>query len=237
MNFFERLRSQIKNWDRKLSIRLNGIGGTFLTYALRLFSFLGRETIWLLLIAFYIFIWLDPFIFINIGSAYLIGLLLIVPIKTLINRERPFREITEIRVSGRKPSSGSFPSWHAYNIVSQSIIFLHIFSSPFLIPVSFFLTVLVCFSRVQLGVHYISDVIMGILIGLIGGFSTITIISPFFLKVFYKIPEMNPELFQTTLQTVNPLLFHNILYFSLCVVIFGAIILLGSYKFLQRLEE
>lgn len=227
----------MKNWDRKVSTKINGIGGSFFTYGLRIFSFLGRETIWLLLIAFYIFIWLEPIIFINIGCAYLLGILLIAPLKTLIRRERPFKEITEIIVSGRKPSSGSFPSWHAYNIVSQSIIFIHIFRSSLLIPVLFFLIGIVCFSRIQLGVHYLSDVLIGILIGVVGGFSTIMIISPLFLGIFSKIQEMNPELFQTTLQTINPMFFHNFLYLSLCVLIFGAIILLGSYKFLKRLGE
>lgn len=235
MDFLERLITQTNALDRKISIHLNGIGGKLLTKGLRIFSFLGRETIWLLLIVFYSLIWLYPVLFINIGVAYLIGLILVVPIKTIIKRERPFREVAEIGTTGREPSSGSFPSWHAYNIVSQSIIFIPIFSSPLLLILLLLLIIIVCFSRIQLGVHYLSDVIFGILLGLIGGLITVNILNPLFLEMFSKVQEFYPTIFQNRLYTINPLLFNNIWYFLLCSLLFAAILLLGSYKSLKKL--
>jgi undecaprenyl-diphosphatase len=235
MSSLAQLIEQINEWDQKVSVRLNGRGGKFITYGLRIVSFLGRETIWLLLIVFYIFIWFDPLMFMNIGIAYLIGLIVIVPMKKWINRGRPFRKIAEIRVSGREPTSGSFPSWHAYNIVSQSIVFLYIFPNIVLIIISLIFIIIVSFSRVQMGVHYPSDVILGLFLGIVGGLSTISIFSPLFLKLFNSIQKMNPGLINNILYTINPLLFHNILYFLVCILLFGAILLLGGYKFLKEI--
>ena len=235
MSSLAQLLEQINEWDQKVSVRLNGMGGKFITYGLRIVSFLGRETIWLLLIVFYIFIWFDPLMFMNIGIAYLIGLMIIVPMKIWINRRRPFRMIAEIRASGRQPTSASFPSWHEYNIVSQSIIFLYIFPNTILLIVSLISIITVSFSRVQMGVHYPSDVIMGIFLGIIGGFGTIIMLSPLFLRLFNLIQKMNPGLINNILYTINPLLFHNVLYFLVCILLFGGILLLGGYNFLKEI--
>ncbi|TFG00622.1 MAG: phosphatase PAP2 family protein [Promethearchaeota archaeon] len=237
MNGYGNVLEQIKKWDKNITIRLNEIGGPYITSALKIFSFLGRETIWLLLITFYIFIWFDPFIFINIGATYLLGVLLIVPLKFSLKRNRPFTELSEITTSGRKPSSGSFPSWHAYNIVSQCIVISYLFPSIGLLIFFLFLIIIVCFSRVQLGVHYPSDVFIGVLMGIACSLFTIIIIDPFLLDFVSKIQNLNPELFQTILYTINPLLFQNLLYLLLCILLFAVILLLGFYKSLKKLGE
>ena len=61
----------------------------------------------------------------------------------------------------------SFPSGHSANISSLvSTIYLQIKNKKFLI-VGLFLVVLVCISRIALGVHYPTDVLAGALVGLL----------------------------------------------------------------------
>ncbi|MBD3226685.1 MAG: hypothetical protein GF329_00725, partial [Candidatus Lokiarchaeota archaeon] len=121
METLEILNKVIK-WDHKIILKYNGIGGNLLTLLLRIISFLGRETIWLLLIIYFSFVWFDPRIFSHISVGYFLGIIIIVPIKQTLKRERPFRHLEEIVIHERKSFSGSFPSWHSYNVASQGII-------------------------------------------------------------------------------------------------------------------
>ena len=47
-NFFNKLN----NWDQKIILKFNGIGGKAFTILLKVLSFLGRETIWMFLMVF-----------------------------------------------------------------------------------------------------------------------------------------------------------------------------------------
>ena len=57
------LFSKLNDWDQKIILKFNGIGGKIFTKLLIIISFLGRETIWLFLIVFYLFIIYDPMLF------------------------------------------------------------------------------------------------------------------------------------------------------------------------------
>ena len=96
-----------------------------LTTLLKIISFLGRETLWMLLMVFYLFIFYDSFLFSSISAVFLIGILIIAPIKKLIDRDRPFESLNNIEVLERKPTSRSFPSWHSYNVASQGLFWLY----------------------------------------------------------------------------------------------------------------
>ncbi|MBA7660271.1 hypothetical protein ES703_68273 [subsurface metagenome] len=116
--------NRIDEWDQKIIIKYNGIGGKPVTYILKFLSFFGRETIWIFLIAFYLFIWYDPFLLANLVAIFLTGLLLILAIKQTVNRSRPFDKLEKdkLKVLEKKPRSKSFPSWHSYNIVAYGLL-------------------------------------------------------------------------------------------------------------------
>jgi len=75
------LINRVDEWDKKVILKYNGIGGKPFTYFLKFVSFFGRETIWLALMAFFLFVWYDPFLLSYITITFLIGLLIIAPIK------------------------------------------------------------------------------------------------------------------------------------------------------------
>lgn len=88
-------------------------------------------------------------------------------IKNLIQRPRPFLEIPELVPLIARPDTFSMPSGHACSSFAAAIVFLRRMGgkgAPFLL-----LAAAIAFSRVYVGVHYPSDVLIGIVIGIAGG--------------------------------------------------------------------
>lgn len=226
-----KLIKKVDTWDKKVIVKWNGWGGKFSAFFLRIISFLGRETIWLILMVFYLLIWYDPLLFSYIGSTYLAGLIMIVPCKKIVNRARPFESLGEIKELERIPSSQSFPSWHIYNVISQGLMFIYLFNNLPIIIAAIVCTIIVGISRIQLGVHYPSDVIIGGLFGVVGFFLALWIIVPISYSIlifFENIIPITPEY-----QQLNSLLFQNIWYSALCFGLIILIFIIANYKWLR----
>jgi undecaprenyl-diphosphatase len=81
--------------------------------------------------------------------------------KTL--RPRPYEVHQDIWLTGRPLDRFSFPSGHTLHAVAFSSIAVFYYPALFLLVVPF--AAMVALSRVVLGLHYPSDVLMGALIG------------------------------------------------------------------------
>ncbi len=227
--------SKLNNWDQKIILKYNGIGGKLFTNFLKIVSFLGRETLWIVLMVFYLFIWYAPFLFSNISTIFLLGVIIIAPLKKSFDRERPFETLKDINVLERKPTSRSFPSWHAYNVISQGLLFAYLLNSIAITIIVFIFAVSVSFSRIQLGVHYPSDVIFGFFIGIIGFFLAVIIVAPILLSIiaFYE------QFYGGTIHyhVLNPLLFENIWYLILVIGIVTLVILVAINKRIKEIFD
>ena len=222
----------IDSWDKKVISRLNGKGGKGVTIILRIISFFGRETFWFLFIAYFFFIWYAPTIYVYSSTTFIIGVLTIAPIKKYVNRPRPFESMETIRVLESKPISRSMPSWHSYNVVSQGLLIGYLGHSYMVMILFLIFALAVSYSRIQLGVHYPTDVIIGYIIGLCGFIATILLLGPFFLEIVRFFEQFIP--YEIPYHRINPLLFTNITYLMLCISIFVFIILFGFRKTLSR---
>lgn len=228
---FKVFSNKIDEWDKKVIIKYNGIGGKPVIYILKFLSFFGRETLWIFFIAFFLFIWYDPFLLANFTAIFLTGLLLIVTIKQTVNRARPFDKLEKekLKVLEKKPNSKSFPSWHSYNIVAYGLLIGFFFlKSPTMTIIMQILAVIVSFSRIQLGVHYPSDVIFGYFIGIIGFLLSVLIVAPIFQIIFENFEQF--ALHTIEYRQFNSMIFENVWYLVLWIVICTAILISATYK-------
>lgn len=90
-------------------------------------------------------------------------------IKNLVMRERPFNQFSELIPLVKKPTDFSFPSGHTAISFAVSGILVRYLDKKYGITAIVF-AVLIAFSRLYVGVHFLSDVIVGMIIGLLSSF-------------------------------------------------------------------
>lgn len=88
-------------------------------------------------------------------------------IKSMLKHERPLFDEPGLEPLVGVPSSASFPSSHAAMSFAAATVFVYF--SPSLWPVFYSLAFLVGWSRVYVGVHFPSDVVAGMFVGLASG--------------------------------------------------------------------
>ncbi len=102
--------------------------------------------------------------FMNALFAPLLAWILSKMLKRLFSRERPSMAIIGFDKIINPPTCGSFPSGHAAASIAFSFALILI-AHPFAAIVTVW-AVLISFSRLYLGVHFLSDVIGGVFLGI-----------------------------------------------------------------------
>ena len=95
----------------------------------------------------------------------LINVLLVnVLIKPLVARVRPYEAFNNLSILVHRESDYSFPSGHSAICFSVAMVIFMLMPKKYGIP-ALIIAFLIAFSRLYVGVHYPSDVIVGIIIG------------------------------------------------------------------------
>jgi len=86
-------------------------------------------------------------------------------IKEWVQRERPFEHIADFNLLIKNPNSYSFPSGHTTASFAVAIV-ISKYIRKLMIP-TLVLAILISYSRMYLYVHYPSDILAGIILGVI----------------------------------------------------------------------
>lgn len=107
---------------------------------------------------------------IKTAIALIIGLLITnVLLKNAVHRIRPYEVIDGLNILISKQRDWSFPSGHATSSIAAAVVLFKTLPSKYGIA-SLILGIAICVSRLYVGVHYPSDILCGVLIGLFAAF-------------------------------------------------------------------
>ncbi len=100
-----------------------------------------------------------------LGVNYLMGEIII---KKLVGRARPSARISDEEMKINKPKDHSFPSGHSASSFCAFTVTLWCCPVWIWVP-ALILASIISFSRIYLSVHYLTDVLAGVLLGLFDG--------------------------------------------------------------------
>lgn len=148
----------------------NNIRKPLLTLWMKTITKIGNAgMIWIIFILFTI---INPdtrmISYIMIVSLALATIITNLMLKLVFKRERPFLKNPEVEELIEKPTDCSFPSGHTASSFAIAIIIWYCFSTIFGVG-AMLLALLISLSRVYLGVHYPSDILAGMMVGLLIG--------------------------------------------------------------------
>lgn len=109
---------------------------------------------------------------ITMVASGMFGIIIYKFLKAATARPRPFASNPQIRRATRPLDEFSFPSGHSLHSISFTIIATHYYPELGWLLAPF--TVFVALSRVVLGLHYPSDVLVGLFIGTLLGFAFVS---------------------------------------------------------------
>lgn len=158
-----------KKWLNRFFATITHMGGAFFTISVSIVLILFSTNLWKVTA-------------IASGMALAISSIPVFFVKNLFKRQRPYLVLDEIFVTDKPLKDHSFPSGHTTAIFS--LIIPYICLNPFLIYFLLPIGLAVGISRIHLGLHYPSDVLVGALLGSVTGCFTYSLMMTKFIFYF-----------------------------------------------------
>ena len=127
-----------------------------------------------------------------LGSLLLNNMLL----KPLVGRVRPYEVIEGLKLIGKKATDASFPSGHTAASIASAVALCRFLKKRYSIPL-LALALLIGFSRLYIGIHYPTDVLMGLLDGIALGIAGILIENAMYKKLVWYADVCNEKVAET----------------------------------------
>lgn len=157
--------------ETNIILWLQTLSNPVLDYIMLGLTQLGSEI--LFLVAAVILYWcVDKKFAFQFMNVYILGVSLNEGLKAIIRRPRPFvAHPDEIRSIGDPTHGYSMPSGHSQSIANVSVQVCRRFkgtkAGAVLLPFGVYLTIIVMFTRMYLGQHYLTDVLAGCAVGIL----------------------------------------------------------------------
>jgi undecaprenyl-diphosphatase len=181
--------------DEQLALALNGTeDNTFTTfielYTNLLYVMIGGTALLTLLSMFVKKF--APFrqLFLSMWLSYAFTYIIIAPLKVIVNRKRPYESLSQIDNFGHDQDDASWPSGHSgYSAATMTPLALKIqkFYNIVVWPLFIIIHVIMMYSRAYLGVHWMTDLLCGSIIGALVSLAVVLI-----LDSLYKKQKMTP---------------------------------------------
>jgi membrane-associated phospholipid phosphatase len=137
-------------WLDQIMLGFTQIGNGFITLAIAVILFLASER----------------FLAYELILGTLTLWLVVVLVKFLIHRSRPFIRLAQARVVGYRPLGRSFPSGHTSQVFFMAtLIAQHFHASVWVVFLLYAVALLVGITRMYIGAHYPRDVLAGAILG------------------------------------------------------------------------
>ena len=162
----------------------------FLDVIMLFFTYIGEVgVIWIVLAVILLFFSKTRKCGIYLAIALILDALLVnLLIKNIVKRERPFEYSEKLKdyilyLKYKLPKDYSFPSGHTAVSFCASTVLTYFYKKK-AIP-AIIVTIIIALSRLYIGVHYPTDVLLGAIIGVVIGVGSI-FISNYFLSIIKK---------------------------------------------------
>ncbi|MHA1520333.1 MAG: phosphatase PAP2 family protein [Promethearchaeota archaeon] len=164
-NKFSTFFPNIDKWDKEISLRLYG-NPKLQKYARlwQIISFFGDPRLWgPVIIGFGVYgiVQLNFELVTLFLAAFFQSFLIYYAIKKYFKRTRPFKQFSEVNRLDKTGHGYGFPSGHCHHSVILVWLIFFLWLPPWAIPLLVLFNGLIGFSRIMLGVHYPSDIIVG----------------------------------------------------------------------------
>ncbi len=167
-------------------------------------SIYGRAYFWVPVVAL---MWILGTVFKNekakkgalmLAVVFIIIIIIGLTLKAVYYRPRPFLTLSNVLVLVPKDFDSSFPSGHALIVAGGAAAAFFFLRKRYSIPL-IVEAALVCYSRVYVGVHYPTDVLAGVLLGVAIAFITYSVLNKnkYFEDVFRGIDNIQTKVLKS----------------------------------------
>ncbi|MGL4761714.1 MAG: phosphatase PAP2 family protein [Sarcina sp.] len=171
----------IQKFDTSIMYEVLNLHNPILNTIMIFFTKIGDlGAIWLLIGFVFFFFKRTRKIGVILYLSQILNIIVVTILKDTIQRPRPFLTLTDLHPLISLPTSYSFPSGHASSAFAGALVIAYMLRK-WAVP-AYALAITIAFSRVYLGVHYPSDIIVGAVIGTISSIIIITFYNNFLRK-------------------------------------------------------
>ena len=174
--------NKVQSFDQRVADRITAIHRPVINRIMIISTYLGNAALiwWLTLCVPFViskkYRNIGIILTLSLGVTYVLGEILI---KNIVGRMRPSSKLNDDEVLINRPKDHSFPSGHTASSFTAFTVTMLTCPAFIWIPVLIGACI-ISFSRIYLRVHYVSDVLAGVVLGMTSGWCCVMLLSKVF---------------------------------------------------------